>query len=158
MQNAGIIGLLFSYQGRINRGKYWLAAAIYFGLMILVMAVAFISFGNSLLAIGDEGADDSMITGLISKGIGFILLLLIIYIPMVISGVFVGIKRLHDRDKSGWWILVFYLLPSVLGGLGDTSFIFSLASFAVAIWGLVELGLLRGTVGPNQYGPDPLAT
>jgi uncharacterized membrane protein YhaH (DUF805 family) len=34
----------------------------------------------------------------------------------------------------------------------------SLASLAISIWGLVELGFLRGTVGPNQYGPDPLQT
>jgi uncharacterized membrane protein YhaH (DUF805 family) len=30
------------------------------------------------------------------------------------------------------------------------------AAFALSIWGLVEIGFLRGTVGPNQYGPDPL--
>lgn len=53
---------------------------------------------------------------------------------------------------------MFYLLPALLGGLADTSFIFSLASFAVSIWGLVELGFLRGTPGPNQYGPDPITT
>jgi uncharacterized membrane protein YhaH (DUF805 family) len=34
--------------------------------------------------------------------------------------------------------------------------IFSLASLAVSLWALVELGFLRGTAGPNRYGPDPL--
>jgi uncharacterized membrane protein YhaH (DUF805 family) len=157
MQNTGIVGLLFGYQGRINRAKYWTAVLIYFGIGILMVAVGFIMFGNSLLSIGED-ADEGVVAGLVSKGIGFLLILLVVYIPVVISGIFVGIKRLHDRDKSGWWLLVFYLLPAVLGGLADTSFIFSLASFAVSIWGLVELGFLRGTVGPNQYGPDPLTT
>ena len=32
-----------------------------------------------------------------------------------------------------------------------------LAMLAVGIWALVELGCLRGTVGPNRHGPDPLA-
>ena len=32
----------------------------------------------------------------------------------------------------------------------------SLAAAAIAIWAFVELGCLRGTPGPNQYGPDPL--
>jgi uncharacterized membrane protein YhaH (DUF805 family) len=27
---------------------------------------------------------------------------------------------------------------------------------ALAVWGIVELGFLRGTAGPNQFGPDPL--
>lgn len=47
-------------------------------------------------------------------------------------------KRWHDRDKSGAWVLV-VLIP-VVGW----------------IWALVENGLLRGTPGPNRFGPDPL--
>ena len=48
-------------------------------------------------------------------------------------------KRWHDRGKSGWWTLI--LVVPVIG----------------ALWWLVECGFLRGTEGPNQYGPDPLA-
>jgi uncharacterized membrane protein YhaH (DUF805 family) len=33
---------------------------------------------------------------------------------------------------------------------------FELVSLALMIWGFVELGCLRGTVGPNRFGPDPL--
>jgi uncharacterized membrane protein YhaH (DUF805 family) len=156
--NTNLLTLLFSYNGRINRAKYWLAAAIYFGIMIVVIAAGFIAVGNSLLAIGDEEAGE-IAAGIVSKGIGYVLILLVIYIPMVISGVMVGIKRLHDRDKSGWWLLVFYLLPAVLGMLSDSlgmGFILSLAGFAISIWGLIELGFLRGTIGANRFGPDPL--
>ena len=35
-------------------------------------------------------------------------------------------------------------------------FVLGLASFVISIWALVEIGFLRGTVGPNAYGPDPL--
>ena len=79
-----------------------------------------------------------------------------------ISAFAIGIKRLHDRDKSGWLIVLFYLAPSILGGIANTTeqavvcFVLGLASFVISIWGLVELGFLRGTVGPNPYGPDPL--
>jgi uncharacterized membrane protein YhaH (DUF805 family) len=78
----------------------------------------------------------------------------------MVSSVMVGVKCLHDRDKSGWWLLVFYLLPAILGMVPESvpgSLILMLASFAVSIWALVELGFLRGTVGPNRYGADPLA-
>jgi uncharacterized membrane protein YhaH (DUF805 family) len=37
------------------------------------------------------------------------------------------------------------------------SMLVGLVSLAIAIWALVELGFLRGTDGPNQHGPDPLA-
>ena len=37
---------------------------------------------------------------------------------MLISGIAVGIKRLHDRDKGGWWLLLFYVVPGLLGGIG----------------------------------------
>jgi uncharacterized membrane protein YhaH (DUF805 family) len=130
--------LLFTFQGRINRAKYWLAVVVYISLMIVVTATAF----------------------LLGFGMLFFVILGIIYLVMLISSIAVGIKRLHDRDKSGWWLLLFYLLPAVLNGIGatlDMQTIFSLAGAAVSIWMIVELGFLRGTSGPNQYGPDPLA-
>ena len=51
----------------------------------------------------------------------------------------VAVKRYHDRNKSGWWVLI--ALVPVIGG----------------IWYLIEAGFLAGTPGPNDYGPDPLA-
>jgi uncharacterized membrane protein YhaH (DUF805 family) len=56
---------------------------------------------------------------------------LVALIPTVI----VYIKRFHDRDKSGWWVLI-TLIP-IIG----------------AIWILVELGFLKGTPGLNRFGP-----
>src|SRR3546814_14546367 len=53
-------------------------------------------------------------------------------------GIVIAIKRWHDRDKSGWWILI-VLIP-IVG----------------PIWALVENGFLAGTAGPNRFGPDPL--
>ena len=158
---GSLTALLFTYSGRINRAKYWLAIAIYLAITVLLIAIGLIMFGNSLLAIGDEETDE-LVVGLLSRGIGFTLIVFVVYIPMVISGFMVGIKRLHDRDKSGWWLLVFYVLPGVLSTIGDSiaagGLIFSLASFAVSIWALIELGFLRGAAGPNRYGPDPLAS
>ena len=47
------------------------------------------------------------------------------------------VKRAHDRNKSGWWTLV-YIIPYI-GWL----------------WALIELGCLEGTKGPNRFGADP---
>jgi uncharacterized membrane protein YhaH (DUF805 family) len=145
--------LLFSFNGRINRGKYWLAVLIY-------MAVWTTFIAGSLVWLGGLNFDNLLSlagAGLMIWLIGFILL-----IAGTWSGLAVGVKRLHDRDKSGWWILLFWLGPSILGGWQTASpdlgggLILSLAATAIVIWAFVELGCLRGTSGPNQYGPDPL--
>ncbi len=78
-------------------------------------------------ALGTVGRDPSV--GILS-GI-FSLVALYPYIA-------VAVKRCHDRGRSGWFLLVL-LIP------------------LVNIWPAVELGFLRGTVGPNEYGPDPLS-
>ena len=134
--------LLFGFSGRINRAKYWLSFLIYFIALfaLYVLFSLFFSFPTDLL--------------------GLLLISAIPLVPIVISSIAIGIKRLHDRNKSGWWLLVFYVLPGVLGNIGSYSgmdFVFNLANLALSIWALVELGCLRGTSGRNQYGPDPLA-
>ncbi len=136
--------LLFSFRGRINRAKYWLAVLIYvISLSILWAIVYWYELeGGALIAVA------------------------VFALPIWVSGIAVGIKRLHDRDKSGWWILLFYFGPQVLNGLATAageneqilSLLLSTASVALGIWAIVELGCLRGTPGPNRFGPDPLAT
>ena len=78
---------------------------------------------------------------------------------------FLAIKRLHDRNKSGWWTLVFLWAPGVTDRLSDkvieesaTWWILVLIGSVLTIWGAVELGFRRGTDGENKYGPDPLNT
>jgi Protein of unknown function (DUF805) len=69
-------------------------------------------------------------------------LILIANIPAVIAGIAVGIKRLHDRDKSGWWLLLFYLVPGLLEGIGRSiagparilGVALGVASAAITIW------------------------
>ncbi len=136
MNNTDIVTLLFSYEGRINRAKYWIAALVYFIVMLVAGAILFILPG---------------IPGFILIGV--------LYVAMAVSGIMVGIKRLHDCDMSGWWLLVFYLVPGLLSGAGTTmggELILNLISLAISIWAIVQLGFLRGTVGPNRFGPDPI--
>ena len=71
-----------------------------------------------------------------------------------------GAKRLHDRDKSAWWLVLFYVGPGIASAIGNEmenmGLVLHVVGFAITVWAFVELGCLRGTVGPNQYGPDPL--
>jgi len=43
------------------------------------------------------------------------IVLFAVAIAIWVSWFAIGVKRLHDRDKSGWWIVVFYILPWILG-------------------------------------------
>lgn len=144
---------LFSPRGRINRAKYWLYVAVSFAVMVVLVAI--VSFVWATQFYGSYGG--YAYPAIVQVVVG------VVYLLLLVVGIFVGIKRLHDRDKSGWWLLLFYLLPMVFSvisailsrnGIGA---LFALAGLAVSIWALVELGCLRGTAGPNRYGEDPLA-
>ena len=82
---------------------------------------------------------------------------LVCSLPLFASLICVGIKRVHDRGKSRWWLLLFYGLP-VLLTIGSTLAQFNavLISYPFFLWALVELGFGRGTPGPNRYGLNPL--
>jgi uncharacterized membrane protein YhaH (DUF805 family) len=152
---------LFGFSGRINRAKWWLA------LLILII-VQMVIIGLTMVA-QSEG---------INNILNLIYLLFSIWVSLA-----VGAKRLHDLNRTAAWLALFVGGPIVLlfaglglagvsiggtlmsGGeidiaqmarLGGYAMIISVVWIALAIWALVWLGFLRGTVGPNQYGPDPL--
>lgn len=136
MNNVDLPSLLFTFDGRINRAKYWVAVVVYFVVMVVAAGLMF------------------ALPGMIG-----IILMGIVYLAATVSGIAVGIKRLHDCDKSGWWLLVFYVVPVILSTAAtnlDRMLILNLASLAVSIWAIVQLGFLRGTVGANRFGPDPI--
>jgi uncharacterized membrane protein YhaH (DUF805 family) len=138
--------LFFGFSGRVNRAKYWIALLVYFAIGVVMGGLGY--------ATGHNMAVESA-SGMIS-------------IAMLISSVAVSIKRLHDRNKSGWYMLLFYVAPAVLVtgsmmfGAGNaeastTETGVGLLAIAIGIWALVELGCLRGTIGANAYGTDPIA-
>ena len=137
--------LLFSFRGRINRAKYWLITIL---SILLVGVVVF----AAIMLMSSQAAGTIILA---------IVLLGILVIGVVWSGLAVGAKRLHDRDKSAWWLLLFYVAPGVLEGIGDrldapVAYAVYLLEFGIWLWAFIELGVLRGTNGPNEYGPDPL--
>ncbi len=139
---------MFGAGGRINRARYWLSL---FKLCLAGLLVTVVLFTAAGLAAPL-----------------FVLMVIVVLIPWLLWGFAIHTERLHDRDKSAWWLVIFCLLPRVLGQLtevtrfaGPTGLMLrcaiELAGFALVIWGFVEIGCLRGTAGSNTYGPDPLA-
>ena len=147
--------MFFSFSGRLNRKPYCLRS-------LLLVAITIISF-IALFSFVGVGIAEAQNPFAILGELGIVLVLVLaLYLIILVASVALAVRRLHDRDKSGWWVLVFILLPSVLqsaaGQAPDLALVLQLASFAISLWALVELGFLRGTPGPNRYGPDPLAS
>ncbi|MGM4894185.1 DUF805 domain-containing protein [Tardiphaga sp. 839_C3_N1_4] len=164
--------LLFGFDGRINRARVWLAALIMLGLMAL-LGFAMFAIGKSLgmpinsfsfstddiFAIVDPASYRSM-----SSANLFQLIVRVVATPFFLwIYAAISIKRLHDRDRSGWWTVPFFVVPGLynqLGGwLGDSipAITLAIVVFIVALWGAVELYVLKGTHGDNRFGADMLA-
>ena len=62
---------------------------------------------------------------------------MVVSLALLLPGVAVSVRRLHDLDRTGWWLLV------VFTGIGI---------ILLVIW-----DCMKGTNGPNRYGADPLA-
>jgi uncharacterized membrane protein YhaH (DUF805 family) len=96
-------------------------------------------------------------------GIGTILAIAILILTLV-AALAVAARRLHDRNKSAWWLLIMYVPLILLSAFSQIASMsspeagagFGVLSLPFSIWILVELGCLRGTVGSNRFGPDPL--
>ena len=109
-----------------------------------------------------------------------VVIYVVAYVYILWAQFMVSIRRLHDKNRSGWWLIlniVLMVIGSVflsavifLDGLqggyhdGDTistilmgiGIIFFLAAFVIGIFIFVMM-VTAGTVGPNRFGPDPLA-
>jgi len=105
------------FNGRARRKEYWMF--ILFNIIFAVVALIL----DFILVIGIEGIGYSPLYGLYA-------------LAMLIPGLAVSIRRLHDVGKSGWMILI-YLIP-LIG----------------AIW-LFVLMVTDSNPGENQYGANP---
>lgn len=139
---------LLDFRGRAGRGEYWVVVLGGWAIMLLIVLLA---------------AGVSAVIGPVGWILG-VPVLLILWANLA-----TGVRRLHERGKSGWWLLLLWVLPGVLSGIaeagsagGDSeaaagSLLFSLPSLALSIWALVELGILGPKRGPNKYAAGDAA-
>ena len=104
-----------NFSGRAQRSQYW-----WFALFSFIVSAILSVIDTAIF-----GADIGVLAALWS-------------LAVLIPSLAVGVRRLHDIDRSGWWLLI-GLVP--------------LIGFLVLIYWFIQ----RGTDGPNQYGNDPLA-
>lgn len=127
--------LFLSFNGRINRAKWWLGILILWVAQMVVMFILSAVFGVSMSASYSTNDPEAMQAAALTAMIPILIVMLVFLYPALA----LYTKRWHDRNKSGWWTLILFI--PIVG----------------AIWMIVELGILKGTDGDNRFGPDPLA-
>lgn len=136
---------LFSFRGRASRLTYWrVGLATAAASAVLWIATIFVAMGAGNAAV----------------------IPLLLVLPVLAVNLAVYVRRLHDRDKSAWWLLVFWAAPVFFLGLtewltdqtgegGPAALATIMAALVLELWALVEIGFLRGTPGENRFGPPP---
>jgi len=143
---AGQLRRVFDRAGRVSRLGFWRFQVIQsLASAVIVCLTVFTTLAGGWLG----------------------LLPLLLLAPVVLAALYVGVRRLHDRGRSGWWIAPFSVGPYLLltaahlsvdafGALGALLALPPLlAGLALAAWSWIELGFRRGTRGPNRFGPPP---
>ncbi|MEM1200552.1 MAG: DUF805 domain-containing protein [Pseudomonadota bacterium] len=153
--------LLFSFEGRIPRSHYW------GGTLLLTLVAVVIIFASVILFLDEDVPFSESSLVRLNSLIGMCLL-------YPVSALM--IKRLKDRNRP-LWLVVLFLAPYALILLGETfgltashevvggvylrtpnlvGKVLETVNLCVMVFALIELGILRGTQGDNQWGPDPL--
>ena len=139
------------FSGRAPRAEYW-----WFVLAMVIVFVA-LSIVESIVGL------NKMILGVYGP------LTVLLWLAVLVPSLSVGVRRLHDTDRSGWWLLlmvpygvaVVLMLRSMsaaaaagtMPGFGAAG-ILMLVGFACLIT-LLVFYCLAGTPGDNRYGPNP---
>lgn len=118
-----------NFRDRAPRSEYWWFALFNIIVSIIVGLVEMkLGLASGIMAMGDGSMSASFAGGPLS---------IIWALANILPGIGVSVRRLHDTDRSGWWLLI-GLIP-LIGAIVLLVFMCS-----------------RGTAGPNRFGPDPL--
>lgn len=136
------------FEGRSRRMEFWMFQVLNAIVAVVLAGPFFFSiFGASIANADDPVAQEAAMAALFEGGFSLSMvglgLYLIYALAILVPSIAVTVRRLHDRDMSGWW----YLGLSLAGLIPFIGFIASI--------GFLVLMFLPGTQGSNRFGPDP---
>jgi uncharacterized membrane protein YhaH (DUF805 family) len=114
LRGGACVEEFFAFSGRVRRMSFWVNSLLSFLAFLIVVGIA-------------SGVDNA-IAGVFA---------VLVYLVLVIRSLSVGVRRCHDLNKSGAWVLI--ALVPLIGG----------------IWALVMQGFMAGDEGANSFGPAP---
>jgi len=120
-QNAVGLGFqhYFDFKGRSTRSEYW------WWLLFVVLAGIALTIVDMGIGTFDYESGDGLLSGLFK-------------LATLIPGLALGARRLHDINKSAWWLLMWL------------SFLLIIPVIVLLVW-----AARQGDNGTNRYGPDP---
>jgi uncharacterized membrane protein YhaH (DUF805 family) len=104
-----------NFSGRAARSEFWFWTLFSFLATAAAGIIDMVAFANAAI---------SPLNSLVS-------------LALLLPGLAVSVRRLHDLDRTGWWLLLIFT--------------------AIGIILLIIWDCMKGTAGPNRFGPDPLA-
>lgn len=160
-----------NFSGRASRAEFW-----WFFLFVMIIYMVFwflllATLGSGAAASPNGQPSFALLGAFGTAGIFMILFYLVLLLPMIA----VQVRRLHDTNRSGWWLGAFWLLypvymlllfgssASLQAGAAEPSHgvalaiaagVFALAFFILSIV-LLVFWCLPGTRGVNRFGDDP---
>jgi uncharacterized membrane protein YhaH (DUF805 family) len=152
------IGNFVGFDGRLNRQAWWLSVIALIVVAVVLSWILGLIMGTGGMMTMAQALDPATLQKAAWQGL--IVSIITAYPYMAIS-----VKRRHDRNNNGYDAIglivvgILYNLLQALGVISPTNTVGMIVGlvFAVyAIYMLVQLGFLKGTAGPNNYGPDPL--
>ena len=158
-----LISDLTSMNGRINRQRWWIGVIVLIIIGVILAWILNLVLGTGSLQIGADGTvDPNAVAAMVQKAgwAGLIANIIIAYPYLALN-----LKRRHDRNNNGYdaaaliIVGIIYNLVAALGltlSVGIIGGIIGIIVLVLAIYVLVQCGFLKGTAGPNSYGPDPL--
>ena len=142
--------MLKALQGRIGRKSYWVGTVFVLFLVIVLLVIAVPSDVKRVLHVNlTDLPDDAGFGGVAAAGLWLLAM--------------VNTKRLHDRDRTAWWLAAPAVLlvstVALLWGAPGPALAFyapALIALPITLWLIAEAGFLAGTAGPNRFGPNPM--
>ncbi len=119
-----------SFEGRISRSTWWMKYALPIVGITIAINILDLILGTSFVI-----AEGNAYNNYTDQTMG--ILGLIWFFPSFWFAIAAGAKRCHDRNRSGWFQLL-WIVP------------------LVNIWVWIEIWFLRGTIGENRFGGDPV--
>lgn len=153
------------FSGRSRRMEFWMFILFQF-IVNMVFVVLMMALGGLALMADGGGMQNVAAAG----GVVLVLYVLnmLFALVLLIPNIAVSIRRLHDTNRTGWWLLapilpygvsiVFIVLATLVPDLAIVAGIVAVVGI-VAFLGLGIMLLvfyfLDGTPGPNRFGHDP---
>ncbi len=122
-----------TFAGRAPRSEYWWSMLAFY-LVLLVLLIPFLFMAEA----GSTNGEPSTFFYI------FLVLIGIVVLAAMIPLISVTVRRFHDMNLSGW----IYLLLLLAGAIPMVGIVASIAQIVITV--------LKGTVGPNKFGDDPL--